>query len=180
MSIQNCNQIEELIIKQKTESLNNEEMNQVESHIANCSSCKNFYLIVNKLETSMIANENDSLKPASTIQENLITKLKDQSSVKKSWHLNIIELLRNILSYRIPVYQAGLAAFIIFLLITYGIDFSNHSNNINDASHEVTQIMENPSNNEYMIETHPDINDQKVGVNIREDSSLIAFIYTSM
>ena len=180
MAIQSCKQIEELIIKQKTESLSKDEMNQIKLHIVNCSSCKNLYLTVNKLETNMILNSNDSLRPSPKIREILIANLKDKTLVKKSWHLNLIGAIKNILSYRIPVYQAGLAALIIFLLITYGIDFSNRANNRKSESPKVTQKIEYPANNEYMIEIHPDINDQKVGVNIREDSSLIGFIYTSM
>jgi hypothetical protein len=155
-------------------------MNQVELHITNCSSCKNFYLTVNRLETSMELNSNDSLMPTPEIHNNIIAQLKDKSVTRKPWHINLIEIIQNILSYRIPVYQAGLAAIIIFILITYVIDFSNHANNKNDKIPKVAQNIEYPANNEYMIETHPDISNQKVGINIKEDSSLIGFIHTSM
>lgn len=180
MSNHNCKQIEELIIKQKIEILNENEMNQIEIHLANCSSCNNLYLTVSKLERSMVLNSNDSLKPATEIRDNLITKLEYKSAARQPWYPNIIEIIRSVFTYRIPVYQAGLVGIIIIFLVFYGLNFNRSlPDNKNEKSIASQNIDYSPSN-EYMFETHPDINKQKVGVNVREDSSLIGFIYTSM
>lgn len=176
----NCKQIEELILKQKTETMTHAEINQIELHIANCSSCKIFYLTVSKIEASMDFESIESLQANPAIRENVIKNLKDRSSFKKQRYFNLIELVRSILKYRIPVYQAGLAVLIIIFLVTYGFDFSKSLIDKNSSKSLASEKVEYPVSNEYLIETHLDLNNQKVGVNVREDSILIGFIYSSM
>ena len=176
----NCKQIEELILKQKTDIITQDEIKQIESHIANCSSCKTFYLTVSKIEANMEFDSNAYLQPNPTIRENVIKNLKDRSIFKKQRYLNLIDFVRSILDYRIPVYQAGLAVLIIIFLVTYGFDFSKSLIDKNSTKSPTSQKVEYPVSDEYMIETYPDLNNQKVGINVREDSILIEFIYTSM
>ena len=180
MDTYNCKQIEELILKQTTETLTQGEFKIIETHIANCLSCKTLTSTLSKMEASMEFQSNKSLQPKPSIRENVIKKMAEKSRSKKQWYFNFINPIRSILEYRLPVYQAGLAMLIIFFLLIYGFDFSKTLIDKTDSNQIIAENVEYPYNNQYMIDNHPNLENQKVGMNAREDSILIKFIYTSM
>jgi hypothetical protein len=176
----NCKQIEELILKQTTEMLAQNEIKIIKVHLENCSSCKAFQLTISKMETSMQVQSDTSLQPDTAIRETVIKQMKELSASKISWLNDFVNAIRSILEYRIPVYQAGLAIFIVIFIVMFGFDFSNSLIDKNEVSPVIAQNVEYPIGNEYLIENYPELENQKVGVNVREDSILIRFIYTSM
>ena len=176
----NCKQIEELILKQTTEILNKDEIKFIKKHIENCPSCKAFKISLTNIEKSMQIDTDTILQPNPEIKETIMFRLQQNSALRKNWVSNFINTTRSIFEYRIPVYQAGLAMIIIVFLITFGLDFSKSIQDKNELAPVYIQNAGIPLNSEYIIENYPDLENQKVGVNVREDSILIGFISTSL
>ena len=175
----NCKHIEELIINQSNHSLTRQEIQSIQLHIKNCASCRAFGLSIKKINTEMAPDKNEFLKPNPAILENIHKKMSEKPVFAKMGLINIIDVVRSVLEYRIPVYQAGLVMGIIFLLI-FGLDFSQSLKVKNEIEPEGAQNFENRVNDVFMVENHPVLSEQKVGVNAREDSILIRYIHTSM
>ena len=179
MDQKKCKQIEELILKQSSESLSKQESNWVETHLSNCVSCRAFSISAKKIAKAMVVEPEASLHPDPAIRENIIRRMEVKSENKQNVLYDIFDTLRNILSYRIPLYQAALAIVIIFITL-FGFDFSNLWKDGNRIESVNSQEIIYPANDQFMETNHPELSQQKVGINVREDSILARFIYRSM
>lgn len=180
MVTHNCKQIEELILKSINEELKQHELNTINKHIEDCPSCKAFKVSFVKIKKNMQIDADPSLQPNPIIRKTIINQMQQKSSTRKNRLRNFLNTTRSIFEYRVPVYQAGLATIIIVFLITFGFDYIKPFEDKDKSTPVVIQNTGLPLNSEYIIENYPDLENQKVGVNVREDSILIGFIYTSM
>ncbi|MBN1684735.1 MAG: hypothetical protein JW855_04815 [Gammaproteobacteria bacterium] len=175
-----CDTVEDLLIKQSIEILSADENSLLENHLKTCVHCQEYQNQLVSIQSSMTIDQKSQLKPDPAIHQLLKQRMNAFKPIKHRTVDSPWQRFRNILEYRIPVYQGliGLAcSILIFVAINY-FSLSNHQQtrsseySINMADTTFYQI--NVINNLQIIEQ------QKIGRNVKEDSLLTRFIVSSM
>jgi len=176
-----CTHIEDLMIKQAADHKKNErESKEIEQHIIHCSSCRSYKIRLESLENVMQSVSEPDLQSDPAIRRNLIHRMRQIHQSKKSQPDGIIDSIISVLNFRIPVYQAVLAA--AFLIFIFMAGINNRERNIQESDLNSSDIQRNLTlmETEYVIPSPPELEKQKVGINVNEDSVLTGYLYTLM
>lgn len=174
-----CGDIEELLIKQKSEILSEKEIALLQNHLKTCKHCQSYQTRLAYIQASMPISKNSPLKPDPAIRQSLINRMKALKP-QKYWGIDSLrQKILTVLEYRIPVYQGliGLAcSWLIFVAIQYFSFLQSRS-----VSSEYYRMMSDAKYYQInVIQNLQIIEQQKIGKTVREDSLLTRFVVSSM
>ena len=121
----------------------------------------------------------ENLEPNPNIKRNLFQAFEQQKS-KKVKHSNLLQRLKSLLSYRIPVYQIALLLFMwfgIWYLKNEALPANKKIENVRQFNKELHISSKIPSKIKHHLEL---ISRQKGSTSAKDDSALIKFIVTIM
>ena len=175
---ENCLNIEQLLIKSSFDKLTGDENLVVKEHLKSCGRCRIFQNTLVNLHESAAIPLKGKLAPDSAIHRNIIKRMKTARPQKQRVFGKIWKYIRNILEYRIPVYQAAFGAALILLLIFTVDQISVLPANKVPDSHNILQTEESISTQMNVVDDLNIIEHQKIGRSVREDSILTRYIVT--
>jgi hypothetical protein len=174
----NCDDIEQLLIKKNIDELTPDENLLVEKHLKFCERCRGYQSTLLSLQDSMQICSEEKLIPDPAIHQNIIQRMKtlrpEQTGIFKSgW-----QYIRNMLEYRIPVYQT-LLGIVLILLISFSINTLFLTTQKESSKLQVFAQMEPLAYSQMEVLDNLDIIDQqKIGISAKEDTSLTRFLVT--
>ena len=175
-----CSEIEELLIKQRIleDELKTAESEVLKTHLATCEECAKYQSVLLNVGHLVDIENEFRLAPSSKIKENLSARLLTkniQDEKAGSEKKGFFDFLR----IKIPVYQAAVGTFLLFLMFYAVSDFGLGNQEKLDSSPAI--FNERPIVDSLaMIQNIRLLESQKLGRNIEEDSLLIRFIVTSV
>jgi hypothetical protein len=176
----NCDEIERLLIDRIFDELTQDESHLVREHLKSCDRCQGYQNTLVNLQNSMQISAEDKLTPNPAIRQNIMKRMKISKPAETgifniSWHY-----IKNVFEYRIPVYQAlfGVVLIALTFLAVKQISFSPHQkpSKLQSLAQIETSIPAQMS----VIENLEIIEGQKIGRNVKEDTTLTRFIFTAM
>jgi hypothetical protein len=174
-----CREIEDFIIKDYLNELNKKQQKLVLQHVHACNNCSKYAKIVHQISGSLQQTENIP-RPDPEIRKHLlfIMKMKKDNKVRKSGHF--LNTIFRFFEYRIPIYQAVLAALLIavLLLTVDSIFLPARSNRYSTTNYFIMEFNDLPHPSAL---NYPELlNEQKPGRNVKEDSILTRYMVTVM
>ena len=141
----------------------------ISSHLESCSDCKK-YAETLKIFSGYysIENQENRIEPDPLIRENLVLNMKQRSEQNRTlWHK-----IRQVIDYRIPVYQVAAAVVIVFILI-FAVEKIPDFYNAQPA--EI--LPQNPELSQIYLLDSLNLNSlQNVGRNALEDSAITKYL----
>ena len=175
-----CNSVERLLIKRSFNELTEEEELILHGHLESCDVCRSYQYTLSNLHKTVQSDSEHCPVPDSTIHQNLVHEMKTMKVNKEKQSGTIWRWARNVLEFRIPVYQtlAGIVLILLMVFILSQYSFLNNRGDegLSDLTHFETQLLEtiNVMNDLELIEQ------QKIGRSAKEDSTLMQFIFEAM
>jgi hypothetical protein len=175
-----CDDIERLLTNRIFDKLTQDENLLVEEHLKSCDRCQSYQNALLNLQSSMEIGPEHELTPDPAIRENIIQRMKTLNPVEtgifaKSWHY-----VRNVFEYRVPVYQA-LSGLVLIALIYLTVGQLSFSPGRKPSEPQSSAQMETPTPTQMRVVDNLDIIDlQKIGQNVKDDTTLTRFIVTTM
>jgi len=180
MTLTNCSKIEELIIKRNIEELSDSEVDTLEDHLSTCNSCRSFETSLQRINQEMQVEENETLTPSPAIREKILPQMRVREKSKENVFDTFFKSIQNLLQYRVPVYQAGVALILAFILVGIGVNVPFSSVSSSDSMDSFVQGEIQTLDSNYLINNYPSLDSQNVGINVKEDTMLTRFIFNSM
>ncbi len=174
----NCDNIEQLLIKQSIDELTDEENRLIQKHLKSCQRCRSYQSALLKLKYSMQVSEEDKLAPNPAIHEILIQRMKELRPQEIGFLDRAYQSIISLFEYRIPVYQALTGVILIFLLFLGLRHFPFTTGQKSAGIQSITPIGTSTPAQLMVIDNLDIIGKQKIGQNVKEDSTLIRFIVT--
>jgi len=174
----NCNDIERLLINKKIDEITEDENILLEKHLKSCEQCRSYQVTLLNLERSVQIGSENHLVPDTAIRQNIIRKMKAMRHKKVEVLRNGWQTIRNMLGYRIPVYQALLGAGLI--LVGFWM-INKHSLSIDRKPSKLPNFiqMDTPTSSQMnVIKNLNMIDEQKIGWSVKEDSALTRYFVT--
>ncbi len=178
----NCAIIQDLLIKKDFAELAAHENETLTGHLQQCEACRAFQQILLNVQQAIQSATEEILVPHPAIRQNLRNRLRRAKPTRQvpQGLREIWGTLLDILRLRIPVYQAVLGTAIIFAVFV-GIDKLNAR-----GEREMLQRLLSEQNGKqtFVPSEAPhhiaQIDSQKIGRSVAEDSLLMKFIVTAM
>lgn len=176
----NCDDIEKLLVCQNYENLSESENLQLEEHLAECSRCRDYRDSLLELKSIVLIQEEKEPTPDPTIRDNIIRRMKELKSqetgiIEKAW-----QSIRGAFAHPIPIYQAAFAMVLIFLL---SVGLRHLSSSTVHQATEPRVLIRTEASMPFqlgLVDNLDVVKQQKVGWSVREDSTLVRFIVSSM
>lgn len=174
-----CEEIKQLIIEQQDQELIRSQDQLIYDHLNACQNCSNYYQTILKMEESFIYNDL-GLQPNPMIRRKLISRLRKRKIERETGLKRYFDKLFSVFEYRIPVYQAVFAFFILFALI-FTIDqvsISQRPIGLKGTTYfymDQTILINSQSVDDIKL-----IEERKYGRNVKEDSILTRYMVSSM
>lgn len=174
----NCEDVELLLNKCLVNELTKEEKQVVDTHLKSCNRCLRYERILFSLQESVQIKSEERLIPRPEIRQHIVQRMKDlrpQESrvLRKTYHFFI-----RLFEYRIPVYQSLTGMILIFLLFLglkhFPFTFEQRPERLQIA----TQMDTTTPAQLKVLDNLEIIGRQKIGQNVKEDSTLTQFIVT--
>lgn len=164
-----CGQIQTHLIEHTTENLTTD----IRSHLDICPECRQFAEILG-IATRVAADEPLVLDPA--IKSNLMKKIKNEAGESPS----IKEKIHSLMTYRIPAYQALVAAAVVLIIVFAAVELS-HQSTIPTRTSSIEESKNNVDPADYSRDSLAARIDQaKIGRNVLEDSAITKYLVTTM
>jgi hypothetical protein len=176
----NCDDIKQLLVKRIFDELTQDKNLLVEEHLKSCTQCCDYQNTLLNLQNSIQIRTEEKLVPNPAIRENVIQRMKalrpeEAGTLRTTW-----QRLRGIFEYRIPVYQT-LSGLVIIALIFLAVKQISFSPDQKSPEPQSLARMETPVPAQMSVVDNLDIIDQqKIGQNVKEDTTLTRFIVTTM
>ena len=176
----NCDDIEQLLVNRIFDELTHDKNLLVEEHLKSCAQCCNYQNTLLNLQNSMQIGTQEKLVPNPAIRENIIQRMKtlrpeEAGILRTTW-----QRLKSIFQYRIPVYQSLSALALIALIFLTVNQLSFSPDQKPSEVQSLTQIETPTPAQMSVIENLEIIDQQKIGRNVKEDTTLTRFIVTTM
>jgi hypothetical protein len=176
----NCDDIEQLLVNKIFDELTQDENLLVEEHLKSCDRCQSYQNALLNLQKSMEIGPEDELAPDPAIRENIIQRMKTLNPVETGIFTKGWQYVRNIFEYRVPVYQA-LSGLVLIALIYLTVGQLSFSPDRKSSEPQSLAQMETPTPTQMRVVDNLEIIDlQKIGQNVREDTTLTRFIVSTM
>jgi hypothetical protein len=175
-----CDDIERLLTNRIFDKLTQDENLLVEEHLKSCDRCQSYQNALLNLQNSMEIGPEHELAPDPAIRENIIQRMKTLNPVEtgifaKSWHY-----VRNVFEYRVPVYQA-LSGLVLIALIYLTVGQLSFSPAQKPSEPQSLAQIETPTPTQMrVVDNLKIIDQQKIGQNVKDDTTLTRFIVTTM
>lgn len=175
MNKSNCKFFEQLLLQQETEPFNGPEKEQLDAHLRSCPRCAAFRRTLLGLAHEAAFERDPAGDPGKHVLNQLQQTLRE-SHQRVSLPETLWVRFRQLLTCRIPVYQAAFAGVVIFVLFLAYSQLSKMTEQEQSASFQFA--------GEQNISLYPDsalqqlqsIQKQTGGRNAREDSALTRFL----
>ena len=173
-----CDEIEHLLVKKDVEGLTPEEDVLLENHLRLCKRCRSYQNALLSVRNSVQIDSEEKLVPDPAMRQNIIQRMKtlrpEQAGIfKSSW-----QYIRNMLEYRIPVYQT-LLGIVLILLISFSINtLFLTTERASSKLPSFAQMEPLVSSQMSVLNNLEIIDQQKIGISVKEDTSLTRFIVT--
>jgi hypothetical protein len=145
-----------------------------------CENCRSYATTINQLLASMKIDKASKLEPRKIIRQHLLSRFDRMNKRPSIWYQNLLDKLKFMLGYRIPVYQAMLATAVValfILIISQAYLTQDVPEQQNYASSDYDSLDINLSD----VRIHMNfIDEEKMGRNLREDSILARYIIKSL
>lgn len=176
----NCDSIQRLLVKKTSDELTSDESLLVGEHLKSCARCQSYQRTLLNLQDSMEISAQEKLVPDPAIRENLIQRMRIQRSQKAGILSSTWRNIRSMLQYRIPIYQplSGLVVIALIFLMVSHLSFSPDQEPL--ESQGLAQIQTPTPVQMSVVDNLDIIGRQKIGRNVKEDTTLTRFIVTSM
>jgi anti-sigma factor RsiW len=176
----NCDDVEQLLIKRIFDELSQDENLLAEKHLKSCDRCRSYQKTLLNLQNSMRVGVGEKVTPDPVIRENIIRQMKALRPEKAGIRRTSWQYVRNVFEYRIPVYQV-LSGLVLIALIFLGVkqlSFSPDQETTEPQS--LARIEASLPAQMSVIDNLEIIEQQKIGRNVKEDTTLTRFIVTTM
>jgi len=176
----NCDDIEGLLIQSHFDEVTRNQSLSVEEHLKSCDRCESFQNTLSNLQNLMQIGVANKLTPDPAIRQNIVQRMRTAKSLEAKNYRSAWRYLRNIFQYRVPVYQTLFGIILILLIFVALRQFSLSGNQRTPTKQSLTQI-EAPILYQLSVADNLEIiGRQRVGRNIKEDTTLTRFIVTAM
>jgi len=175
----NCDEMESLLIKENLDELTTDENLLIKIHLKSCEHCRSFKNALLDLQNSMRIGAKQKPVPHPAIRQNIIRQMKTKKAKEAGVFKSGWQYIRGILEYRIPVYQA---LFSVALILLFSLGIRQLPFPIEKKPQEqrgFAQLDVPISSQMNVIESLEIIDNQKIGRNAQEDSSLTQFILST-
>jgi len=174
----NCDDIEQLLIKKDIDELTPDENLLVEKHLKICERCRSYQSTLSSMQNSMQISSEKKLVPDPAIRQNILQRMKalrpqETGIFKSGWGY-----FRSILEYRIPVYQTLLIVVLIPVIFFAVNQLFLTPDWEPEKLQGVAQMEPLVSSQMGVLDNLDIIDQQKIGISVREDTSLTRFIVT--
>jgi hypothetical protein len=174
----NCEDIELLLSKRLVDELTDEEKQVVDTHLKSCDRCSSYERILLSLQESVQIKSDEKLAPRPGIRQNIVQRMKDLKPqetgvLQKTYHFFI-----RLFEYRIPVYQSLTGMILIFLLLMGLKHFPFTFGQKPEKIQIITQMDTSIPTQLKVLDNLEILGRQKIGQNVKEDSTLTQFIVT--
>jgi hypothetical protein len=176
----NCDGIEQLLIKKSLEKLTDQENRLIQEHLRSCDGCRNYQSALLRLKNSMQINMEDKLVPHPAIRRTLIQRMRDLRSQEIGNLKGAYKSVMRLFEYRIPVYQALSGAVLVVLIFLAVKQFSFTAEQKTTGLHKVAQVETSIPAQMRVMDDLGIIDQQKIGQNVKDDTTLTRFIVTTM
>ncbi len=178
----NCADVQDLLIKKDFAELTEHERLALNEHLQQCEACRAFQQALLNVQQAIQPAAEEILVPNPAIRQNLRNRIRRAQPARHASNglREVWNALRDILKLKIPVYQAVLGTAIIFAVFI-GIDKLNAH-----GESEILQRLLSEQNGKQAIVPSEgphhiaQIDSQKIGRSVAEDSLLMKFIVTAM
>lgn len=175
-----CQTIQDLLIKKETDNVSDADQSQLFNHLKKCEICKNFQEKINQLHTHMTIDESSLLEPRKDTRQYLLSRFEQLRSRPGTWYQDILDKVRFILGYRVPVYQAMLATAVVALFITV-LSQAYLTQNVPEKQNYFSARYDSVYINMPDVRVNLNfIDEDKMGRNLKEDSILARYIIKSL
>jgi len=171
-----CQEIEYILLKGSVEEISTQEQQLIEQHLNFCPQCKKYEHFLLDIKRAITSSPDNNVEPFPRIRENALKKISGYPGVISMFWNSIISLFE----YRIPIYQALVMIFIIFVLLV-GFNFaSSRQNSFMILSSEWNKSEGMLSNENFALDSLQLLERQRIGKNVLEDSVITRLITTAM
>jgi anti-sigma factor RsiW len=175
-----CDQIEMLLVSMTYDQLTEDENRLIEEHLAACERCRRYQNAISRLKSAVGIGEEEKPTPHPSIRENLVQRMKQLKSEEEGVWDRIWKSIGAAFAYRIPAYQAVAG---IALIVAMSLTLRNLPSSVLQEPPEERPLvrMEMPELSEMSVIDNLDIlRQQKIGINVTEDTTLTRFIVSGM
>ena len=176
----NCDSIEQLLIKKSLEELSDEENRLIQEHLRSCDQCRSYQSALLRLKDSMQISAEDKLAPDPSIRETVIKRMKSLKPQEAGFIGRAYQSVIHIFEYRIPIYQVLSGAVLIALIFLAVKQFSFTAEQKTTGLRNVAQIETSIPAQMRVMDDLGIIDQQKIGQNVKDDTTLTQFIVTTM
>jgi hypothetical protein len=176
----NCDSIEQLLIKKSLEELTDEENWLIQEHLRSCDVCRSYQSALLRLKNSMQINMEDKLVPHPAIRRTLIQRMRDLRPQEVGNLKGAYKSIMRLFEYRIPIYQVLSGAVLIALIFLAVKQFSFTAEQKTTGLRNVAQIETSIPAQMRVMDDLGIIDQQKIGQNVKDDTTLTQFIVTTM
>jgi hypothetical protein len=176
--ITTCEDVELLLSKRLVDELTEEEKQLVDTHLKSCSRCLTYEHILLSLQESMQTKSEEGLAPRPEIRQRIVQRMKDLRPQEAGVLGKTCQFFIRLFEYRIPVYQSLTGMILIFLLFLGLKHFPFTLGQRTERLQVVTRMEASTPTQLKVLDNLEIIGKQKVGQNVKEDSTLTQFIVT--
>jgi hypothetical protein len=176
----NCDGIEQLLIKRSLEELTDQENRLIQEHLRDCDVCRSYQSALLKLKDSMQISAKDKLAPDPSIRETVIKRMKSLKPQEAGFLGRAYQSVMRLFEYRIPVYQALSGAVLVVLIFLAVKQFSFTPERKATGLHNVAQVETSKPAQMRVMDDLSILKQQKIGQNVKDDTTLTRFIVTTM
>ena len=176
--IASCDDVELLLSKRLVDELTEDENHLVREHMKVCSRCRSYESILLNLQDSMQIKAEEKLAPHPAIRKHLAQRMKNLKPQKAGILRRTYHSFIHLFEYRIPVYQV-LSGAVLMVLLFFGVRHFHFTGGQEPVGLQSIVQMEISAPAQLRIIDNLDfIGKQKIGQNVKEDSTLTQFIVT--
>jgi hypothetical protein len=176
----NCDEVEWLLVSKILDGITPEQNIKLEEHLKSCERCRSYQETLTSLQKTMQTEAEEKLVPDPAIKENVIKKMKAVKQAEAGVFTRIWQSTKAVFEYRIPAYQAVLGL-ILLALVYFAIERSpSIPEQEVPISHSLTRMEVPPPAEMSVIDDLGVIDQQKIGRNVGEDTTLTRFIVAIM
>lgn len=198
----NCSYFEDLLIKKYINELTDIENNLLTEHLKSCKNCKEYQNTLNQIHYNMLIPSEGNLIPDPDIPRLASRKIKRQRQFQPATFDLSWSSILGLLKYRIPLYQLVLGISLILFVFIFIYQF-NLKGNYSGEKFSTTfqggkaiidtvdvlkdffpEVVVTIQGNKIVVDTIRALKDffildrQKIGRSVKEDSSIMQFIFT--
>ena len=120
-----CENVRELLIKQKFERISERDWRAIDLHLQNCTACQNFFKAF-ELLPEVMHKFNESQAPSAQVKDRLLKEMRRKKQKAFSEKGRVLNRIHTFLNYRLPLYQL-IAAVIIIVILNISVVKINQS-----------------------------------------------------